>query len=213
MNNIYYHVGDADEIQAILRDGFSNGTAQIDGLLKRGVYIMGATGSTDPDYPNDQLLEITLPPEIDLRKWRIIFTLPGKNPCSWAEWIVPAKILNKHAKTRLLTKDQWVQTWARYKQSMTGQNEKTPDPEIIQQNAKSFETLAMKWMDSRTGKPANTKLRTAVLYMILDYFDCDNSADLYYSDLLAAVEEKLRLVAIKFGGLKGLPRKKELGQN
>jgi hypothetical protein len=36
--------------------------------------------------------------------------------------------------------------------------------------------------------------------MILDYFDCDNSADLYYGDLLAAVEEKLRLVEIKFGG-------------
>jgi hypothetical protein len=90
---------------------------------------------------------------------------------------------------------------------------RTPDPEIIRQNAEAFEALAMKWTDSLTGKAANTDLRRAVIYMILDYFDCDNSADLYYGDLLAAVEEKLRLVEIKFGLLKGLPRKKDLGRN
>jgi len=209
---MYYHVGDATEIEAILHgDGFSDTQGIGDGRV--GVYIVDSPGELDPDYPLDQVLEITLPPEMNLDNWEVVVKIPEKPCCSWHEWLIPAQILNQHAKTRLLTKDQWVQTWATDKQSMTGQKEKTPDPEIIQQNAKSFETLAMKWMDSRTGKPANTKLRTAVLYMILDYFDCDNSADLYYSDLLAAVEEKLRLVAIKFGGLKGLPRKKELGQN
>jgi hypothetical protein len=49
--------------------------------------------------------------------------------------------------------------------------------------------------------------------MILDYFDRDNMSHLYYGDLLAAVEEKLRLVAIKFGGLTGLPKKRNLGRN
>ena len=93
---------------------------------------------------------------------------------------------------------------------------KTPDPEIVRQNAEAFEALAMRWIDSLTGKrayPNRADLPRAVLYMILDYFDCDNSADLYYGDLLASVEEKLRLEQIKFGGLKGLPSKKELGRN
>ena len=73
-----------------------------------------------------------------------------------------------------------------------------------------------RWLDSLTGELAffdRADLRTAVIYMILDYFDCDNSADLYYRDLMAAVEEKLRLVAIKHRGLKGLPEKKDLGRN
>ena len=42
--------------------------------------------------------------------------------------------------------------------------------------------------------------------MILDYFDCDNSADLYFGDLRKAIAEKLRLSEIKHYGLKGLPR-------
>jgi hypothetical protein len=111
VNNIYYHVGDADEIQAILRHGFSNGTAQIDGRLKKGIYLMGATGSTDPDYPLDQMLEITLPPQIDLSKWQLPAVIPGKRLCRWAEWIVPAKVLNRHAKLRVLTNQEWEELW------------------------------------------------------------------------------------------------------
>jgi hypothetical protein len=115
MNNIYYHFGDADEIQAILRDGFTDGTAQIDGRLKYGIYLMGALGSIDPDYPNDQMLEITLPPEVDLRKFRIVFTPPGKEPCSWSEWLVPARILNRHVvKLRVLTNQEWDERWTEY---------------------------------------------------------------------------------------------------
>jgi hypothetical protein len=103
MKNIYYHVGSVDEIQVILRNGFIDITTRINGLLKRGVYIADAPGEPDPGFLDDQLLEITLSSEIDLRKWRVVLTLPGKNPCSWAEWIVPANVLNNHAKLRLLT--------------------------------------------------------------------------------------------------------------
>ena len=207
---MYYYVGDVNEIEAVLHgDGFSDTDI---GEGRSGVYIADTPGEPNPDFPLDQVLEVTFPTGINLDNWRLLVKIPEKS-CLWHEWLIPAKILNKHARVSLLTKDQWAQTWATDKESRTGQQEKTPDPEIIQQNAKAFEALAMKWMDSRTGKPANTKLRTAVLYMILDYFDCDNSPDLYYSDLLAAVEEKLRLTAIKFRGLRGLPRKKDLGRN
>jgi hypothetical protein len=90
-----------------------------------------------------------------------------------------------------------------------------PDPEIIRQNAAAFEQLALQWRDSRTGEIAytdNNKLNAAILYMILDYFDCDNSSDLYYGHVLDAISEKLRLQAIK-DGLKELPPKEDLGRN
>jgi hypothetical protein len=77
--------------------------------------------------------------------------------------------------------------------------DRTPDPEIIRQNAAAFEQLALKWRDSRTVEIAYTELNKAILYMILDFFDCDNSSDLYYDDVLEAISEKLRLLAIKDG--------------
>jgi hypothetical protein len=113
MNNICYHSGDADEIHAILRNGFIDTAKQIDGLLKQGVYITDAPGEPDQEYPRDQLLEITLAPEIDLRKWRIMYVIPGK-PCRWAEWIVPAALLNKHGQLRLLTGQEWKGLWAKH---------------------------------------------------------------------------------------------------
>jgi len=109
----YYHSGPADEIQAILRDGFTDITATIDGQLKRGVYITDAPGERDPAYPRDQLLEITLPPEIDLRKWRLVFVIPEK-PCRWLEWIVPSDRLNTNARVRLLTSQEWEELWVKY---------------------------------------------------------------------------------------------------
>jgi len=113
MNNLYYHSDDIEEIQAILRDGFTDITKRIDGLLKRGVYIADAPGEWDQEFPDDQLLEITLPPEIDLRQWRVVYVIPGK-PCRWNEWIVPADLLNKHAKLRLLTNLEWKELWSKY---------------------------------------------------------------------------------------------------
>jgi hypothetical protein len=85
--------------------------------------------------------------------------------------------------------------------------DRTPDPEIIRQNAAAFKQLALKWRDSITGEIAYTEpeLNRAILFMILDFFDCDNSSDLYYGDVLGAISEKLRLQAIK-DGLKGLVR-------
>jgi hypothetical protein len=114
-------------------------------------------------------------------------------------------------------KTEWDQKWRQWREKwIDSQTGKRPDPELIRQNAEAFEALAMRWFDSLTGKlafPNRADLRTAVLYMILTYFDSANEPDLYFGDLMRAVEEKLRLDAIKHGGLKGLPEKKDLGQN
>ena len=109
--NTYYYSGTSDEIETILHDGF------VDNIEERntgrlGVYVGDAPGEPDPEYPDDHLLEITLPGEIDTSKWRLV--LPEK-PCRWQEWLIPATTLNKHARVRKLRKDQWEQAWAKYK--------------------------------------------------------------------------------------------------
>jgi hypothetical protein len=109
--NTYYHSGTSDEIETILRNGF------VDNIKERntgrlGVYVGDTPGEPDPEYPDDHLLEITLPGEIDTSKWRLV--VPEK-PCRWQEWLIPASTLNKHARVRELRKDQWEQAWAKYK--------------------------------------------------------------------------------------------------
>ena len=108
--NTYYYSGTSDEIETILHDGF------VDYIEERntgrlGVYVGDAPGEPDPEYPDDNLLEITLPGEIDTSKWRLV--LPEK-PC-WHEWLIPASTLNKHARVRKLRKDQWENAWTKYK--------------------------------------------------------------------------------------------------
>jgi hypothetical protein len=246
MINTYYYVNTSAEVEAILRDGFIDEYKETTTGMS-GVYLASSPGEPEPDYPDDELLEITLPAEISISQFERF-----KEGCRWREWLLPASLLNECAEIRPVTKAGWQQKWSQWQGlwivetrtdlvakglleqakdaqgqplyqdgqpvwRLTEKGEK-PKPEIIRQNAEAFEELALKWMDSRTGKPARidlvcanpaeVDLRRAVIYMILDYFDCDNSADLYYGDLLAAVEEKLRLTAIKFRGLRGLPRKK-----
>jgi len=101
----YYHSGDADEIQAVLRgDGFIDVAVRINGVLKQGVYLTDSPGEWDPELPDDQLLEITLPQQIDLSEYK--FDLSEK-PCNWQEWFVPCDLLDKRARVRLLTTDEW----------------------------------------------------------------------------------------------------------
>jgi len=109
--NTYYYSGTSDEIETILRNGF------VDNIKERntgrlGVYVGDTPGEPDPEYPDDHLLEITLPGEIDTSKWNLV--LP-ENPCSWQEWLIPASTLNKHARVRKLRKDQWENAWTKYK--------------------------------------------------------------------------------------------------
>lgn len=206
--NTFYCVNTSAEVEAILRDGFIKEYKETATGIS-GVYLADSPGEPDPDYPDDQLLEITLPPEISISQFEAFKHCKGD--MRWREWVLPADLLNECAEVRVVPKAEWGTRWKQWVDRRAKQRQrpalsaepkgKMPDPDIIRQNAEAFEALAMRWMDSRTGKPASTDLPGAVIYMILDYFDCDNSANLYYRHLLAAVREKLRLLKIKFGGL------------
>jgi hypothetical protein len=108
--NTYYYFNSRDEIEAILHDGFVDNIEERK-TRRRGVFLASSPGEPDPDYPDDHLLEITLPGEIDTAKWRLV--LPER-PC-WQEWLIPATTLNKHARVRKLRKDQWEKAWTKYK--------------------------------------------------------------------------------------------------
>jgi hypothetical protein len=109
--NTYYYSDSSDEIETILRDGFLDNMEEPD-TGRLGVYVGDSPGEPDPAYPDDQLLEITLPGQIDNSNWRLVCP---ENPCRWKEWLIPARILNKHARVRQLRKDQWEQAWTKYK--------------------------------------------------------------------------------------------------
>jgi hypothetical protein len=269
--NTYFLTGTRDEIEAILADGLIDQVrATKSNRAQSGVYIANSPGKPDPEFPDDQLLEIKLPEIIDVSPWELV--LPPDRRAHYGEWVVPSSVLNEHAKLRQVPEDEWNQLWAQDKEARVthaaevqrqmialglldhvkdahgrplyrdGQpvwrmttkaqawaQEKPervvalhqlakgtrlkPNPEIIRENAAAFERLALQWRDSISGGLAETDLRIAVIFMILDYFDCDNTPDLYFGDLSAAITEKLRLMEIKFGGLKGLPEKKALGPN
>jgi len=95
----------------ILRDGF------VDNIEERntgrlGVYVGDAPGEPDPDFPDDQVLEITLPEQIDTSNWRLV--VPEK-PCRWQEWLIPVRVFNEHGSVRQLRRDEWENAWTKYK--------------------------------------------------------------------------------------------------
>jgi hypothetical protein len=59
----YCYTGSPDAIEAILRSGFVDET-KCKPKASEGVYITDFPGGLDPDYPDDQLFEITLPAHI-----------------------------------------------------------------------------------------------------------------------------------------------------
>jgi hypothetical protein len=75
--NTYYHSDTSAEVEAIVRDGFIDHMEHKRSGM-RGVYIADAPGEPDPDYPDDQLLEITLPAEIDCSQWEL--AAPARTP-------------------------------------------------------------------------------------------------------------------------------------
>jgi hypothetical protein len=109
--NTYYYTGDAEEIETILRDGFIDYTKRKDtGQL--GVCVADSPGA--PSNPNEGLLKITLPAQIDTSRWRLVFP---DNPGTWGEWLLPAHVLNEHARVRQLREDQWKEACAKYKKA------------------------------------------------------------------------------------------------
>jgi hypothetical protein len=111
MKTTYYHVDSPDEIAIILHEGFADDV--IDKQRNRwGVYMMDSPTKPDPDYPNNELLEIVFQAQVNLSRWRLL--IPEK-PAQWNEWVIPARVLNKHARVRLLALPEWELAWDQYR--------------------------------------------------------------------------------------------------
>jgi len=90
---LYYCSKTTEETHAILRDGFIND------LEYKGIsciYLDESRGA----WPHEQVLEISLPAEIDISPFEIDPQSPFRG------WYVPAGIINQHGKTRLVPDDE-----------------------------------------------------------------------------------------------------------
>jgi hypothetical protein len=91
---LYYCSKTTEETHTILRDGFINN------LECKGISCI-YLADTPAAKQGEQLLEISLPAEIDISPFEIF---APRAP--WREWCVPAGILNQYGKTRLLPDDE-----------------------------------------------------------------------------------------------------------
>jgi hypothetical protein len=106
----YYHADSSKEIERILANGFTDEALQ----MRRGVYIANNPGPPDPAFPDDLLLEISLPEVIDLSSWEL-----PESGAERREWIVPSVVLNQHAKLRRRARQEWAQLWATLRDKQT----------------------------------------------------------------------------------------------
>ena len=93
---LYYCSKTTEETHAILRDGFIND------LEYKGISCI-YLADTPAAWLGEQLLEISLPAEIDISPFEIAPQAPFRG------WCVPAGIINQYGKTRLLPDDEGYQ--------------------------------------------------------------------------------------------------------
>ena len=98
---IFYHRTKAAE--AILRDGFldNNGLCGAYYAGIEGVFLSNMPLDCNEGAKGDQLLEIALPESVDISEFELI----EEDKPYW-EWCVPAEIINRSGKLRLLTEDE-----------------------------------------------------------------------------------------------------------
>jgi hypothetical protein len=98
---IFYHRTNAAE--ALLRDGFldKNGLCGAYHAGIEGVFLSDVPLDCNDGAKGDQLLEIALPSLHDISDYELIED--GK---PYREWCVPAEILNRYARTRLLKQEE-----------------------------------------------------------------------------------------------------------
>jgi hypothetical protein len=109
MNIIYYYCDKRGEIEAILRDGFIDTLTNTSNGI-HGVYLAEAPGNPDPEYLDNQLLEITLSPQVDISHFELI--APN---ATCREWVIPASILNRYGRVRPLSADQWKEALTKWR--------------------------------------------------------------------------------------------------
>jgi hypothetical protein len=97
----YFHTTDAAE--AILRDGFRDGTGSYGFITVEleGVFIADTPVDVNEGAKGDQVLAVDLPGDVDLDEHEIVEELKG-----YREWCVPARLLNERASVRLLTEGE-----------------------------------------------------------------------------------------------------------
>jgi hypothetical protein len=111
--NIYYHSDGHKEIEAILAHGFIDKVRIAKSNRSPGVYVVD--NPLKPEYPDKQLLEISLPEVIDISPWK--FVPPPDRVVDYGEWVIPSSVLNQNAKLRLVTKTEWEQLWAKHQEA------------------------------------------------------------------------------------------------
>jgi hypothetical protein len=93
---IRYHT--TDEADAIRRDGFRDNTRMVAEVQLTGVFISDQPVTSDEGAKGDQLLQLEFGDGVDLGP-----VIGGGEPHSWC---VPAKLINEHAKVKLLSNEE-----------------------------------------------------------------------------------------------------------
>jgi hypothetical protein len=93
-----YHTTDSAE--TILQDGIRDGTGSymLIGMTLTGVFLASRPVDGNEGARGDQLLEVTLPDDLDLSQWAI----EEDGVPVWV-WCVPAEVITRHGSLRLLT--------------------------------------------------------------------------------------------------------------
>jgi hypothetical protein len=95
----YFHTTNAAD--RILADGFSDaeGSYGFDGLTLRGVFLSATPANIQDGAKGDQVLEVVFPDHVDLSEYAIV---EEGRPAVW-EWCVPAELINRLGRIRLLS--------------------------------------------------------------------------------------------------------------
>lgn len=96
-----FHTTDAAD--DILADGFrdAEGSYGFVGLTLRGVFLASRPANVMYGATGGQVLEVLMPDDVDMTLYAIV----EEDLPVW-EWIVPAELINRRARARLLTDDE-----------------------------------------------------------------------------------------------------------
>jgi hypothetical protein len=97
-----YHLTSAAAAQMIVTSGFRNATAHyLTAELHSGVWLSDIPLDNQEGADGDTLLEVDIG-DLDLRPYEWI----EQGRIGFREWLVPAQVLNQHARTRLLSAEE-----------------------------------------------------------------------------------------------------------
>jgi hypothetical protein len=100
VTTLYHTTNAADEI---LTGGFRDGEGSymFVGITLRGVFLAGSPVDGNEGAKGDQVLEVAIPSNVELDEYAI----EEEGRPVW-EWCVPADVINRHARVRLLSEEE-----------------------------------------------------------------------------------------------------------